>query len=154
MSDDSIQETGPAPGLADSQGFRFASDDAFARVAAYRIALLRFQQTCDAPVERFGVSVRQYQALLLLQAQGEGPGLPMGELGKALQIQPATVTGMIERMEAKDHVERVFDRDNRRLVRVRLRPEGQALLARIVLDDAAHLGAMQEQARELADWRE
>ena len=138
------------PGFADGSRFPFTADDTFAQVAHFRLALLRFQQSSDASIEQFGIGARHYQALLIIHNHPDPAGIPIGELARQLNIKAASATGMIERMEAKSYVKRLFDTGNRRLVRLELQPEGQALLARVVRADQFQLDTIRKAARELA----
>ena len=53
--------------------------------------------------------------------------LSLGDLGKRMYLQPNTITGLIDGLEEKGYVERVRDRDDRRVVKVQLTPRGQHL---------------------------
>ncbi|MBP1627871.1 MAG: transcriptional regulator, MarR family [Holophagaceae bacterium] len=64
---------------------------------------------------------------LCMNVIGENEGITQRELSKALHISPATLTGVIQRMEAQGLVERWADEKDHRLMRLRLGKEGQAL---------------------------
>ena len=147
---DQDQDRASAPGLSDSAGTRFEADDSVARVADFRAALLRFQHFCDATPEELGLSIRQYQTLLFVSNHPDDRGMTIGELGKALQVQAGTTTGLIERMEGKGLIERLFDTEHRRLVRLHLTPKGAAELARIVAEDIVQIEAIKLAAGKLA----
>lgn len=63
----------------------------------------------------------QLHALLWLGT--EGP-MPMGQLAQRLGITEKTVTGLVDRMEARGHVYRERDEHDRRVVLVRLTESG------------------------------
>jgi MarR family transcriptional regulator, organic hydroperoxide resistance regulator len=57
-------------------------------------------------------------------------GLPISELGRRTSLAKTTLTSMLDRMEAKGHVVRVFDREDRRQIRIRLTDEAKGMDAR------------------------
>ena len=149
QNENSNDEQSAGSGFAGVGGQALAADDALSRVAQFRSAQLQFQQFCDAPAENAGIGIRQYQCLLFIQAHPDPKGMPMGELAKMLKIQPATATGLIGRMESKRMLQRLFDTENRRLVRLRLLPDGQELLARLVATDSAIIDDIKAAAMRL-----
>ena len=54
-------------------------------------------------------------------------GLPISELGKRTSLAKTTLTSMLDRMEAKGHVARVFDSKDRRQTRIRLTESARKL---------------------------
>ena len=50
---------------------------------------------------------------------------PIGELGKNARVKSSTMTDMVDRMEDEGLAERVRDKNDRRLVRVRLTKKGK-----------------------------
>lgn len=68
------------------------------------------------------LTMPQLRTLVLLS---HGPQR-MGEIAAALGISLPATTNMIVRLEGKGLVERVHDRDDRRVVRCHLTPEGRA----------------------------
>ena len=63
----------------------------------------------------------------LLQALWEHEGLMHTELARRLQVQPATITKMLQRMEKAGFVERRPDPDDQRVSRVYLTEVGRAV---------------------------
>lgn len=57
-------------------------------------------------------------------------GLPISELGRRTSLAKTTLTSMLDRMEAKGHVVRVLDREDRRQIRIRLTEEAKGMDAR------------------------
>ncbi len=69
----------------------------------------------------------------------EEDGITSAELGKRLQLDSATLTGLINRLEAAGLVARRKDREDRRAVRVALTPPGRGLGKQVVdLTTRAH----------------
>jgi DNA-binding MarR family transcriptional regulator len=78
-------------------------------------------------VTSFGITGPQLWALKTIFQHG---GLPLGELSKAMLLHRSTVTGVVDRLEAKGYVERDRDPDDRRVIKVILTPAGQDLVKR------------------------
>ena len=72
------------------------------------------------------LSFAQYTLLFKL---ADGGALPAGELALAADLSPATVTQMLDGLEAAALVERTRSEDDRRVVLTRLTEHGSALLA-------------------------
>jgi len=98
---------------------------------------------------RQGVSMTHIHVLWLLDEHGE---LPMHEVAELLGLSLPNTSGLIDRMEERGLVERVHDRDDRRVVRVLIAPPGRAALdeVQLVKDDlaVAVLGRMTDQQLE------
>lgn len=65
----------------------------------------------------------------VLQALWEQEGLMHTELARCLQVQPATITKMLQRMEKAGFIERRPDPDDQRVSRVYLTDAGRAVRA-------------------------
>jgi DNA-binding MarR family transcriptional regulator len=64
----------------------------------------------------------------LLFILGKQDGVLMGEAGAALDLGPAGISGLVDRMAAARLVERRADREDGRAFRVWLTPKGRAAL--------------------------
>lgn len=76
---------------------------------------------------RFGITGPQLWALKTIF---QHESLPLGELSKKMYLHPSTVSGVIDRLESKGYVLRDRNRTDRRVVTVRLTPEGELLVRR------------------------
>jgi DNA-binding MarR family transcriptional regulator len=99
---------------------------------------------------RMGINTTDMQALRLLELDG-----PLGptELARRLGLRSASVTVLLDRLEASGHVERIRDEHDRRRVTIRALPQAVELLfdtwAPVVraIDDVGHrLSAAQRRA--------
>lgn len=90
--------------------------------AVLRAADLLHQGLGDAlrPVE---LTPTQYDVLAILRAAGPA-GLPSGEVGVRLITREPDVTRLLDRLDRRGLVRRERDAEDRRVVRVRLSPEG------------------------------
>jgi 4'-phosphopantetheinyl transferase len=80
------------------------------------------------PLFDSGLTMQQFRVLLLIA--GDGP-LAHGDLAQSLGVGLATVTGLVDRLEARGLAERTEDPGDRRVRLVRLSAEGAALLDRV-----------------------
>ena len=76
-----------------------------------------------------------------------------GEIGRFLEIAPTTMTGVIDRMEAADLIERQPDEADARATRLTLTETGWAMHASIlnqdILNVSAMLGALEPDEQEV-----
>ncbi|MCP5100642.1 MAG: MarR family transcriptional regulator [Chloroflexi bacterium] len=80
-------------------------------------------------LKEFNLTMPQFMVLRALQRLA--PGCTMTELGEAAIQVPATVTGIIDRLEQNDLVNRVPNPSDRRSYHILLTSAGQALLHQI-----------------------
>lgn len=84
----------------------------------------------------FDVTPPQCEALLVLQEFG---GLAMGELCQKVGSACSTATDLIDRMERNGYVERVRDTNDRRVIRLRITPKGEEVVAKVQQSSRTHL---------------
>ena len=77
--------------------------------------------------DRFGITGPQLWALKTIS---QNDGFSLGELGKSMYLHPSTITGLIDRLEKKGYVERERDREDRRVIKLRLTSRGKGLAKR------------------------
>ncbi len=106
----------------------------------------RFERLCR---ERAGVSAIQVVALMHLRAHD---GARPGELAAAINVGPAAVTGLLDRMEAGGLVRRRVDPDDARAWRLHVTAAGKRAVAaaRPLIGAANRALAAQFSADELA----
>lgn len=63
----------------------------------------------------------------LLKLIRENEGITQKELSEKNFVKPATITGMLSKLEANHYVYRVPDEEDKRMMRVYLTPEGKLL---------------------------
>jgi len=80
---------------------------------------------------------------VLFVLSGEGP-LAMNQLADLLDVSQASATGIVDRMEQRGLVARERDADDRRVVRVILSPQGEALIAGIAAERRDKLARLLE----------
>jgi MarR family transcriptional regulator, organic hydroperoxide resistance regulator len=101
------------------------------RAHAAALALLRTaddaRRCIDALISPHGVSVEQYNVLRILRGAGE-KGLPTLEIAARLLERNPGITRLIDKLEAKELVERVRCKTDRRQVFCRITPAGLQLV--------------------------
>lgn len=93
----------------------------------------------------------QLTVVKMLETMGD---LSLSELSDAIRAQNSTVTGIVDRMEREEIVERVRSTEDRRVVRIHLTEKGRKLAAEIPIEPISIFRAALEslspaEAREL-----
>lgn len=76
-------------------------------------------------LSQFDITPPQFDALLVV---ANHEGITMGELCQRMYLACSTATDLIDRMERAGLLERVRDPQDRRVVRLKVRPRGQEIL--------------------------
>jgi MarR family transcriptional regulator, organic hydroperoxide resistance regulator len=97
----------------------------FETMQALRRIVKALQDYSREVSHRFGITGPQLWALKIIMQNGT---LPLGELSKKMYLHPSTISGVIDRLESKGYVVRDRAQPDRRIVRVRLTPLGEALV--------------------------
>jgi DNA-binding MarR family transcriptional regulator len=88
------------------------------------------QQDFGRLFQEHGLSGPQYNVLRILRGHG-GDGLSCCEIGAEMITRMSDITRLVDRLEESGWVERSRDREDRRVVRVKITAEGLALLNRL-----------------------
>lgn len=80
----------------------------------------------DTRLDVHGLTSAQWAPLLRLSTQGPSTVL---ELARWVQVDPAAMTRLLDRLERKGLCRRNRDTEDRRVVRVQITPEGQDAIA-------------------------
>jgi DNA-binding MarR family transcriptional regulator len=117
------------------------AEGAFRALARTLAALQRAMQPYFA---RFGISGSQWSVLRnLYRAEEAGQcGLRQTDLSERLLIRPPSVTGVVDRLERAGLVARVNSPTDLRAKLVRLTPEGDRLVERVLAVHGAHVQAV------------
>lgn len=103
-------------------------DNDYRIMAAVRAELRGFAHFTEQVVKAAGLTPQQHQVLVALRAADQGE-LTIGQLAETLLLQPHSVSGLADRLEALELVERVRNRDDRRSVSLRLTPKARDIMA-------------------------
>ena len=129
LTDDPIE-------LAAANWRRHGWGDAAAGMA-FVTSIVRAQQilmaAVDTPLRAVGLSFARFEILRLLAFSREGR-LPMGIVGRRLQVHPASITSAVDRLERDGLVRRVRSEGDRRRVIVELTVQGPRLCEDVTLE--------------------
>ena len=118
----------------------------FQKLLEFRVALREFQRWSEDQAEAAGLTHVQHQLLVAIKGHhGEQPPA-VGDLAGYLLLRPHSTVELIDRAEAAGLVERVPDKDDGRVVRVRLTKTGDRVVHRLT---RAHLDRLHELAAVL-----
>ncbi|MBL0387146.1 MarR family transcriptional regulator [Tumebacillus sp. ITR2] len=78
----------------------------------------------------FSITPPQFDALIYLSEFGD---LTIGELSSKLYLAYSTTTDLVDRMERNDLVERVRDKNDRRVVRLHMKERGRDLIEKVLI---------------------
>ncbi|MGH8979968.1 MAG: MarR family winged helix-turn-helix transcriptional regulator [Acidimicrobiales bacterium] len=124
-----------------------------AQTMAVVTSVMRVQQIllgrADAALRRHGLTFARYEVLMLLSFSRRGE-LPLGRIGARLQVNPASVTNAVGRLEAQGLVARVPNPRDGRGTLARLTDAGRAraLEATETLNGALFCGLGLERTEE------
>lgn len=108
--------------------------------------LVRAYQAFDSYAERhirqLGLTPPQFDVIATL---GNTTGMSMGELAEKTLVTKGTLTGIVDRLEAKQLVRREVPEGNRRSFTVVLTPEGEAVFREVFPIHVAYLKQRFEQ---------
>lgn len=126
--------------------------DDVAPAMAVVTSIMRLQQVllarADAALRPFGLTFARYEVLMLLSFSRHG-ALPLGKVGQRLQVNAASVTNVVDRLERQGLVERQPNPADGRGVLARLTPAGRTLARRAtrVVNEEVFTGLGLDQAR-------
>ncbi|MCF2525604.1 MarR family transcriptional regulator [Bradyrhizobium sp. G127] len=75
-------------------------------------------------LDPLGLTYPQYLVMAVLWEKDDRP---VGEIGEKLLLESSTLTPLLKRLEAAGMVRRTRDRDDERVVRIQLTPQGATL---------------------------
>ena len=111
-----------------------ATSDEYRRAAELREALRHFLRGSDRITRAHGLTTQRYELLLMIKAARDGgERATLAELIERLDSPQSTVTELVHRVEDLGLVRRELDPTNRRLIYLRLTPEGERRLAASVV---------------------
>lgn len=109
-----------------------------------RVSRIHLIQSASAAraLERFGISLGEFEVMVALERAAPNRRLKPGELGDQLMLSSGAVTNRIDRLEAAGLAERHPDPEDRRATLVALTRSGRRLLKQalpVQLTEQAHL---------------
>ena len=97
-------------------------------IADFRATMSELKCASSERLLRLGVSMAQLNIMYTLHRDGE---MTMSHLADVLNVSFSSATGLIDRMEERDFIQRIRVPEDRRIVVVRLTAAGEALLEEV-----------------------
>jgi DNA-binding MarR family transcriptional regulator len=120
-------------------------------LAVFRYALRKFFRFSEEGASKFGLSMRQYQALLTILGFPRREEITIGEMAEWLQIKHHSAVGLVDRLESENLVKRKRDKNDRRVVCIRLTRKGKWVLEKLASLNKQELRRLKPQIRQLSD---
>ena len=89
------------------------------------------KKQADVFFRQFGLTDVQFNVMMLLVHQGGTDGLSQADLSRMMLVNPANVTGLIDRMEKTGFLRRIASSADRRRNTVKLTAKGKRLFAKV-----------------------
>ena len=122
------------------------TDEQFARILEFRVALRRFGRFSEEQAAKLDMTAGQHQLLLAIRGHGDARGPTIAEVARHLLIRHHSAVGLIDRTQNLGLIERRRDDEDHRLVRLALTPLGQERVNALAL---AHLKELRQLAEVL-----
>ena len=117
----------------------------FERLLEFRVTLRRFQRWSEDQAKSGGLTHVQHQLLVAIKGHPGTRPPTVGDLAGYLLLRPHSAVELVDRAEAAGLVQRIPDREDGRVVRVGLTPDGEEILqklTRALLDQLHELAAV------------
>jgi DNA-binding MarR family transcriptional regulator len=121
----------------------------FERLLDFRVTLRRFQRWSEDQAKAAGLTHVQHQLLVAIKGHHGDRPPTIGDLAGYLLLRPHSAVELVDRAEVAGLVARTPDREDGRVVRVRLTPAGEEIVQKLT---RAHLDRLHELAAVLDDF--
>src|SRR5262245_22620410 len=118
------------------------SQQDFATLLEFRARLRRFLVWSERQANAAGLTARQHQLLLAIKGHRDGRGPTVGHLANYLQLRHHSTVELVDRAERARLVARYRDRDDARVIRVRMRKAGEKTLLALTRQHLIELRAL------------
>ena len=122
-------------------------DEDYRRLLEFRTGLRRFVRWSEEQARSVGLSPAQHQLMLAVRGHPDGRGPTIGDVADYLLLRHHSTVELVDRAEAAGLVRRRPDRDDQRIVRLRLTARGADKLRRltaVTLEELARLSPGQQ----------
>jgi DNA-binding MarR family transcriptional regulator len=122
------------------------TDEQFARILEFRIALRRFGRFSEEQAAKLDMTAAQHQLLLAIRGHDGPRGPTIADVARALLVRHHSAVGLVDRTQQLGLVERRRDADDQRLVRLALTELGHDRVNALA---TAHLKELRQLAEVL-----
>lgn len=132
-------------GWNDRRDVTSLSRQQYADLLAFRSALRRYLRWSEEEAGRIGLTRMQHHVLLAVKGHPDERGPTIGDIAGYLALRPHSTAELVARVVATDHLARVTDPHDRRVVRLRLTASGERciqLLTRSHLEELRRLAPL------------
>ena len=123
-------------------------DADYRRLLQFRTGLRRFLRWSEEQAEKAGLTPAQHQLLLAVRGHDGELGPTIGDVAGYLMLRHHSAVGLVDRAVKAGMLERHEDAEDRRIVRLRLTPQGARTLQQL---SAAHLEEIKRLAPRVRD---
>ena len=123
-------------------------DADYRRLLQFRTGLRRFLRWSEEQAEKAGLTPAQHQLLLAVRGHEGTSGPTIGDVAGYLMLRHHSAVGLVDRAVKAGMLERHEDAEDRRIVRLRLTPQGARTLQQL---SAAHLEEIKRLAPRVRD---
>ncbi|MGD9734624.1 MAG: MarR family winged helix-turn-helix transcriptional regulator [Solirubrobacterales bacterium] len=121
----------------------------YEKLLGFRTALRRFLHWSEAEARAAGLTPAQHQLLLAVRGHPGPEGPTIGELAEYLLLRHHSVVELADRAVATGLVRRLRDKDDQRVVRLRLTADGERATEELALLHLEELRRLAPALREL-----
>lgn len=104
----------------------------------------------DRHIRGLGLTPSQFDVIVTL---GGTEGMTCKELSEKTLVTKGTLTGVLDRLEAKGLIERIPSREDRRAIFIRLTPKGEANFEKVFPDQIYYMKPYFDRALSLAEMK-
>jgi DNA-binding MarR family transcriptional regulator len=101
-------------------------------LAEFRYQMRKFLSFSESATERHGIAAQQYQLMQVIAAMPEGQDASISYLAERMVLRHNSMVELVDRAERANLVKREHDERDLRRSLVRLTPESEALLEKLV----------------------
>jgi DNA-binding MarR family transcriptional regulator len=123
-------------------------DADYRRLLQFRTGLRRFLRWSEEQAVKAGLTPAQHQLLLAVRGHDGALGPTIGDVAGYLMLRHHSAVGLVDRAVKAGMLERQEDAGDRRIVRLRLTPQGARTLQQL---SAAHLEEIERLAPRVRD---
>ena len=116
-----------------------------------RTDLRRFLRWSEEQAAAAGLTPAQHQLLLAIRGHPDRRGPTIGEIADYLLLRHNSAVGLVDRAEQAGLIRRVGDRDDGRVIRLKLAARGARALERLVRASTEELARLATDFTQLAD---